>query len=89
MLTSTLQRTIQTASCLPFTQQRLRELDEINAGVCEHMTYGQVAHTYPHIHEARARDKLGYRCGFAGGAGGRWQRRSLMFEFLGSAAAHQ
>ena len=61
MLTSTLHRTIQTASCLPFTQQRLRELDEINAGVCEHMTYEQVAHTYPHIHEARARDKLGYR----------------------------
>ena len=61
VLTSTLQRTIQTASCLPFAQQQLRELDEINAGVCEHMTYEQVQHTYPHIHEARARDKLGYR----------------------------
>jgi broad specificity phosphatase PhoE len=88
VLTSTLQRTIQTASCLPFTQQRLRELDEINAGVCEHMTYEQVAHTYPHIHEARASDKLGYRCGFAGGAGGWWQKRSWRC-FLGSAAAHQ
>ena len=61
VLTSTLQRTIQTASCLPFPQQQLRELDEINAGVCEHMTYKQVQATFPDIHAARSRDKLGYR----------------------------
>ena len=61
VLTSTLQRTIQTASHLPFNQQRVKALDEINAGICEHMTYEQVAQVYPHVHEARAKDKLGYR----------------------------
>jgi hypothetical protein len=61
VFTSTLQRTIQTAAHLPFPQQRLPALDEINAGICEHMTYEQVQQRYPAVHEARSKDKLGYR----------------------------
>lgn len=61
VLTSTLQRTIQTAAHLPFAQQRLSALDEINAGICEHMSYEQVAQAYPAVAQARAADKLGYR----------------------------
>jgi 6-phosphofructo-2-kinase/fructose-2,6-biphosphatase 2 len=61
VLTSTLQRTIQTAAHLRLPQQRLPALDEINAGICEHMSYQQVQQTYPAVAEARARDKLGYR----------------------------
>jgi hypothetical protein len=62
VLTSTLQRTIQTAAHLPFAQQRLSALDEVNAGICEHMSYEQVAQAYPAVAQARAADKLGYRC---------------------------
>lgn len=69
MLTSTLQRTIQTAAHLPFQQRRVAALNEINAGICEHMTYKEVAITYPAVHEARSKDKLGFRWVCLGGAG--------------------
>jgi len=38
----------------------LPEFDEINAGVCENMTYDQIARDLPEIHAARTRDKYAY-----------------------------
>lgn len=40
--TSTLQRTILTAAGLPFAKLKWKALDEIDAGVCDGMTYAQV-----------------------------------------------
>lgn len=40
--TSTLKRTIATASRLPFPKLRWKALDEIDAGICDGMTYAQV-----------------------------------------------
>lgn len=62
VLTSTLQRTIQTAAHLPFQQQHLPALNEINAGIAELMTYKQVQQHYPEVAAARSRDKLRFRC---------------------------
>jgi len=45
--TSTLQRTIQTAAQLPFAKLRWKALDEIDAGICDGMTYAQIAEKYP------------------------------------------
>jgi len=59
--TSTLQRTIQTASHLPWDALPLRALDEIDAGVCDGMTYAQIQRTMPEEFAARKADKLGYR----------------------------
>eukprot|EP00163_Fabomonas_tropica_P013675 TRINITY_DN2522_c0_g1_i3.p1 TRINITY_DN2522_c0_g1~~TRINITY_DN2522_c0_g1_i3.p1 ORF type:complete len:480 (-),score=65.54 TRINITY_DN2522_c0_g1_i3:1128-2567(-) len=59
--TSCLRRTIQTAAELNHPTRKWRELNEINAGLCEGMTYEQVAEKYPHISAARAKDKLRYR----------------------------
>jgi len=40
--TSTLQRTIQTAHYLPFTKLTWKSLDELDAGVCDGMTYEEI-----------------------------------------------
>lgn len=40
--TSTLQRTIQTAEYLPFTKLTWKSLDELDAGVCDGMTYEEI-----------------------------------------------
>ena len=40
---------------------QLRALDEISAGVCDGLTYSQVASRYPEEFAARADDKLRYR----------------------------
>ena len=40
--TSTLQRTIQTAQHLPFTNLTWKSLDELDAGVCDGMTYEEI-----------------------------------------------
>jgi hypothetical protein len=40
--TSTLQRTILTAAGLPFAKLKWKALDEIDAGICDGMTYAQV-----------------------------------------------
>jgi 6-phosphofructo-2-kinase/fructose-2,6-biphosphatase 2 len=40
--TSTLQRTIQTAAHLPFTKLTWKSLDELDAGVCDGMTYEEI-----------------------------------------------
>lgn len=61
--TSTLQRTIQTAAALPFAKLRWKALDEIDAGICDGMSYAQIAEKYPAEFEARKKDKLRYRWG--------------------------
>jgi broad specificity phosphatase PhoE len=59
--TSTLRRTVQTA--LPFTAMpsAFRALDEIDAGICDGMTYEQIREQMPDVHMARKADKFRYR----------------------------
>ncbi|KAG2624848.1 6-phosphofructo-2-kinase/fructose-2,6-bisphosphatase-like isoform X2 [Panicum virgatum] len=60
--TSTLQRTILTASpILGFPKIQWRALDEINSGVCDGMTYEEIKKTMPEEFESRRKDKLRYR----------------------------
>ncbi|KAG8371464.1 hypothetical protein BUALT_Bualt13G0090300 [Buddleja alternifolia] len=60
--TSTLQRTILTASpIVGFPKVQWRALDEINAGVCDGMTYEEIKKNMPEEYESRKRDKLRYR----------------------------
>ena len=59
--TSTLQRTIQTAAPLNRTTSPLKVLDEIDAGVCDGMTYAQIQTTMPSEFARRRADKLTYR----------------------------
>ncbi|KAG6629056.1 6-phosphofructo-2-kinase/fructose-2,6-bisphosphatase-like [Carya illinoinensis] len=60
--TSTLQRTILTASpIVGFPKIQWRALDEINAGVCDGMTYEEINKNMPEEYEARKKDKLRYR----------------------------
>jgi broad specificity phosphatase PhoE len=59
--TSTLRRTIQTAQPLTDTPTTWRALDEIDAGVCDGMTYEQIRDLMPDVFQARAADKFGYR----------------------------
>jgi 6-phosphofructo-2-kinase/fructose-2,6-biphosphatase 2 len=40
--TSTLQRTIQTAGELPYPKLTWKSLDELDAGVCDGMTYEEI-----------------------------------------------
>jgi broad specificity phosphatase PhoE len=59
--TSTLRRTIQTA--LPITSKPMafRALDEIDAGVCDGMTYEEIKTQMPDVYAARTADKFRYR----------------------------
>jgi len=59
--TSTLRRSMQTGSYfgLPTTEWRI--LDEIDAGVCDGMTYEEVARRMPDVYAARKADKLRFR----------------------------
>ncbi|KAK4483084.1 hypothetical protein RD792_010261 [Penstemon davidsonii] len=60
--TSTLQRTILTASpIVGFPKIQWRALDEINAGVCDGMTYEEIKKNMPDEYESRKNDKLRYR----------------------------
>ncbi|XP_068644209.1 6-phosphofructo-2-kinase/fructose-2,6-bisphosphatase-like [Aristolochia californica] len=60
--TSTLQRTILTASpIVAFPKIQWRALDEINAGVCDGMTYEEIKKNMPEEYESRKKDKLRYR----------------------------
>jgi broad specificity phosphatase PhoE len=59
--TSSLQRTIQTGSCLERPTRQWRALDEIDAGLCDGMTYPEIQSTMPDESEARKKDKLHYR----------------------------
>jgi len=59
--TSTLQRTIQTAAPMQRHTHQLKVLDEIDAGICDGMTYEQIAEQMPGEYARRSADKLGYR----------------------------
>ncbi|KAF8397252.1 hypothetical protein HHK36_016162 [Tetracentron sinense] len=60
--TSTLQRTILTASpIVGLPKIQWRALDEINAGVCDGMTYEEIKKNMPEEYESRKKDKLRYR----------------------------
>ncbi|GAA5916824.1 hypothetical protein JCM6882_006363 [Rhodosporidiobolus microsporus] len=59
--TSTLQRTIQTASQLPYEKLTWKSLDELDAGVCDGMTYEEIEENYPEDYNARDDDKFNYR----------------------------
>jgi broad specificity phosphatase PhoE len=59
--TSTLRRAIETAEVLSLPFRSWRALDEIDAGVCDGMTYAEIAEVMPHEYEARSGDKFRYR----------------------------
>lgn len=59
--TSTLRRTVQTASGLSWPSRALRNLDEIDAGICDGWTYAEIEERLPEEFAARQADKLHYR----------------------------
>ena len=59
--TSTLRRTIQTASALPQAKVTWSALDEIDAGSCDGLTYAQMESCLSEEFAARQADKLRYR----------------------------
>ncbi len=63
--TSTLKRTIQTARYLQaetkWDQLEWKALDELDSGVCDGMTYGEIEEKYPEDFAARDQDKYNYR----------------------------
>ncbi|KAG8217328.1 bifunctional 6-phosphofructo-2-kinase fructose-2,6-bisphosphate 2-phosphatase, partial [Butyriboletus roseoflavus] len=59
--TSTLQRTIQTAQYLPYPKLTWKSLDELDAGVCDGMTYKEIEQAYPDDFANRDEDKFNYR----------------------------
>ncbi|WP_235880125.1 bifunctional nucleoside/nucleotide kinase/histidine phosphatase family protein [Polyangium aurulentum] len=59
--TSTMTRTIQTATHLTRSPRAWRALDEIDAGVCDGMTYDQMRIELPDVWSARQADKFRYR----------------------------
>jgi broad specificity phosphatase PhoE len=59
--TSTLMRTTQTAEPLARVPRTWRALDEIDSGICDGMTYAEIAAAMPLEYDARAADKFRYR----------------------------
>ena len=64
--TSTLRRTIETATPLASSNQgynklEWKALDEIESGVCDGLTYAEIAERYPEDFQARDDDKYNYR----------------------------
>jgi broad specificity phosphatase PhoE/predicted kinase len=59
--TSTMRRTIETAEVLGLPYRAWRALDEIDAGVCDGMTYDEIAESMPLEYEGRQADKFRYR----------------------------
>ncbi len=59
--TSTLRRTIQTSSWLTKSPVKWRALDEIDAGLCDGMSYSEIKQKMPAEYEARKADKFNYR----------------------------
>ncbi|KAG9103679.1 Fructose-2,6-bisphosphatase [Ceratobasidium sp. 370] len=58
---STLQRTIETSAQLSYPKLAWKSLDELDAGVCDGMTYEEIEAAYPEDFEARDDDKFNYR----------------------------
>lgn len=59
--TSTLQRSVQTGSALGRPTTPLKVLDEIDAGICDGMSYAQIESQMPGEFTRRKADKLRYR----------------------------
>ncbi|KAJ3220016.1 Fructose-2,6-bisphosphatase [Dinochytrium kinnereticum] len=59
--TSTLRRTIQTASYIPFPQLQWKALDELDSGLCDGLTYEEIEEKYPEDFAQRDEDKYNYR----------------------------
>ncbi|XP_036961617.1 6-phosphofructo-2-kinase/fructose-2,6-bisphosphatase 2-like isoform X4 [Acanthopagrus latus] len=59
--TSQLRRTIQTAEELGVPYEQWKILNEIDAGVCEEMTYKMIEETFPEEFASRDQDKYHYR----------------------------
>lgn len=59
--TSQLQRTRQTVELIPAINMRWRALNEIDAGICEGLTYNLIDQRYPDVARDRKLDKLKYR----------------------------
>jgi broad specificity phosphatase PhoE/predicted kinase len=59
--TSTLRRTVDTARPLRMPTVSWRALDEIDAGVCDGMSYAQIQRELPDEYESRSSDKFRYR----------------------------
>jgi len=59
--TSTLRRTLETAEIMGLPYRPWRALDEIDAGVCDGMTYDEISRAMPSEFDARQADKFRYR----------------------------
>ncbi|KAG9510690.1 hypothetical protein GZH46_00757, partial [Fragariocoptes setiger] len=59
--TSNYKRTIQTAQGIDAPLEKWRALNEIDAGICEEMTYEEIKDRYPDEFAARNADKFHYR----------------------------
>ncbi|XP_066930948.1 6-phosphofructo-2-kinase/fructose-2,6-bisphosphatase-like isoform X2 [Clytia hemisphaerica] len=60
--TSTLKRTIQTASDVPaISKEQWHAIDELDAGICDNMTYEEIQEKYPEEFARRDQDKYHYR----------------------------
>ena len=59
--TSQLMRARETVSKLPCMSVAWRALNEIDAGVCDELTFGEVNELHREVAEERAKDKLRYR----------------------------
>lgn len=59
--TSWMKRTIQTVASLDAPQERWKALNEIDAGICEEMTYEQIQAKFPEDFKARDQNKFAYR----------------------------
>ncbi|XP_055531441.1 6-phosphofructo-2-kinase/fructose-2,6-bisphosphatase isoform X3 [Wyeomyia smithii] len=59
--TSWLKRTIQTVADVNAPQERWKALNEIDAGICEEMTYEDIQSKFPEEFKARDQNKFAYR----------------------------
>ncbi len=59
--TSTLKRTVETASALDLPSEPWKALDEIDAGVCDGMTYAEIQNKMSNEYVARRGQKFRYR----------------------------
>ncbi len=59
--TSTLARTLETSEIVGTQGLSWYALNEIEAGACDGMTYGEIRQRFPEQYQARNRDKLDYR----------------------------
>ncbi|KAL5279286.1 hypothetical protein ACFFRR_003708 [Megaselia abdita] len=59
--TSELQRTVHTAQDIPAPRAAIGDLNEINAGICEGLTYEEIQEQFPQEFAWRDQDKFKYR----------------------------